>query len=155
MNLSQNTYDQFAEEQNRLISNVSNPDRDGVYLVYDMVLPRLLEFVGDISGLTVLDAGCGEGYVSRILAERGAIVTGIEVSPRLIEFARSKPVKGNIDYLVHDLSESLPRYENSFDLVVSNMPALLTDWSSWSSSTASEPTCSGSSKWSRLNSGSR
>ena len=121
MNISQNTYDQFAEEQNRLISSVSKPDRDSVFLVYDMVLPRLLEFAGDVSGLTVLDAGCGEGYVSRILAERRAIVTGIEISPRLVELAHSKPVKGNVDYFVHDLSEPLPDYEDAFDLVVSNM----------------------------------
>ena len=118
VNLTQNTYDQFADEQNRLITNVSKPDRDSVYLVYDMVLPRLLELAGDVSGLTVLDAGCGEGYVSRILAERGAIVTGIEISPRLIELARSKPAKGNVDYLAQDLSEPLPGFTSSFDLVV-------------------------------------
>jgi len=61
-----------------------------VYLAYDMVVRRLLEFAGDVSGLTVLDAGFGEGYVSRMLAERGANVTGIEVARRLVELARSK-----------------------------------------------------------------
>ena len=58
---------------------------------------------------------------TRLLAERGALVTGIEISPRLIEYARSKPAKGNVDYLAHDLSEPLPGYTSSFDLVVSNM----------------------------------
>ena len=34
--------------------------------------PVLWEFVGDVRGLTVLDAGCGTGYLSSKLRDRGA-----------------------------------------------------------------------------------
>jgi SAM-dependent methyltransferase len=37
-------------------------------------------------------AGCGEGYLARILAARGVRVTGIDLSPRLIDLARCEPV---------------------------------------------------------------
>jgi predicted methyltransferase len=33
--------------------------------------PAFLAFLGDMSGRDVLDAGCGEGYNTRILARRG------------------------------------------------------------------------------------
>src|SRR5205807_8859147 len=50
--------------------------------------PAFLEFIGDVSGREVLDAGCGEGYNTRILARRGARMTGVDISPRMLEFAR-------------------------------------------------------------------
>jgi len=31
----------------------------------------LLRMLGDVNGRRVLDAGCGEGYLSRLLAARG------------------------------------------------------------------------------------
>ena len=34
--------------------------------------PAFFEFVGDLSGKTVLDAGCGEGYNTRLLDRSGA-----------------------------------------------------------------------------------
>ena len=42
----------------------------------------------------VLDVGCGDGYVSRLLAAElpHGSVTGVDASPRLIEVARSRPV---------------------------------------------------------------
>jgi len=49
--------------------------------------PIVLELAGDVSGKSVLDAGCGEGYVSRELAKRGAEVTGVDVSEQMIELA--------------------------------------------------------------------
>lgn len=47
-----------------------------------MIIPPFLEVAGDVTGCTVLDAGCGEGVVSRLLAERGAVVTGVDVASR-------------------------------------------------------------------------
>src|SRR5262249_43588367 len=71
------------------------------------------------SGLTVLDAGCGEGYLSRILTRLGAKVTGIDVSVRLVEMACRQDAKGEIDYQIADLSQPLPAYQNHFDLCAS------------------------------------
>src|SRR5262245_54986527 len=51
--------------------------------------PVLWAFAGDVGGLTVLDAGCGTGYLSRKLRDRGAHVTGVDFSPRMIEIART------------------------------------------------------------------
>ena len=42
--------------------------------------PRVLESLGTVDGLDILDLGCGEGYLSRALYERGAA----SVRPRYI-----------------------------------------------------------------------
>jgi 2-polyprenyl-3-methyl-5-hydroxy-6-metoxy-1,4-benzoquinol methylase len=83
------------------------------------ILPGLLELLGPVDGRRVLDAGCGEGYLARALAARGAQVTGIDLSPRLIELARRKDPGGGIRYLVADLSRPLPESAGSFDAVAS------------------------------------
>ena len=90
------------------------------------ILPRLLELLGALAGRRVLDAGCGEGYLARVLAARGARVTGIDLSPRLIELARSRETTGaerteggSIDYRVADLSEPLPEGVGPFDAIAS------------------------------------
>ncbi|HEY7349703.1 MAG TPA: class I SAM-dependent methyltransferase [Ktedonobacterales bacterium] len=94
-------------------------DREGKEIKDDPFLSLFLEVVGDVSGLTVLDAGCGEGYLARILARRGATVAGIDISPRLVEIARAKDSEGRITYQVADLSQPLPAYHQHFDLSVS------------------------------------
>jgi 2-polyprenyl-3-methyl-5-hydroxy-6-metoxy-1,4-benzoquinol methylase len=81
--------------------------------------PGLLELLGNIGNCTVLDAGCGDGYLARVLAARGAHVTGIDLSPRLIKMARSKNPGGDIDYRVADLSQPLPDDSGRFDAVAS------------------------------------
>ena len=59
-------------------------------------------------GWRVLDAGCGEGYLARVLAARGARVTGIDLSPRLVELARQRTPDGDIEYRIGDLSVPSP-----------------------------------------------
>ncbi len=40
-------------------------------------------------GLDVLDVGCGTGIASRLMAQRGAKVLGVEFAPRMAEIARN------------------------------------------------------------------
>ncbi|QBD76246.1 class I SAM-dependent methyltransferase [Ktedonosporobacter rubrisoli] len=111
---SKNTYDECAVEYAQMMTR---QEKTGVEP--NSIMARFLQVVGDVSGLTVLDAGCGEGYLSRILAQRGAHVTGIDVAPRLIELARTKEAVGQINYQQADLSQPLPAYLEHFDLAAS------------------------------------
>jgi 2-polyprenyl-3-methyl-5-hydroxy-6-metoxy-1,4-benzoquinol methylase len=81
---------------------------------------RVLALLGDVAGREVLDACCGEGFFSRLLAARGARVTGIDLSPRLIELARAQGPPGTT-YRVADLSRPLPELAGRFDAVASYM----------------------------------
>jgi 2-polyprenyl-3-methyl-5-hydroxy-6-metoxy-1,4-benzoquinol methylase len=116
--LRQNTYDQFADRY----AQAYDPSTVGEFnFNRDFIIPQLLQMAGDVDGLTVLDAGCGEGIVARLLAGRGARVTGIDISPRFIELAKERDEKQAIIFELHDLSRPLPHYTQTFDLVVSNM----------------------------------
>ena len=81
------------------------------------LLASLLDLLGDVQGKAVLDAGCGAGFLARILAARGARVTGIDLSPRLIELARERESPGTITYRVADLSLPVPDLAGHFDRV--------------------------------------
>ncbi|MDQ3982408.1 MAG: class I SAM-dependent methyltransferase [Actinomycetota bacterium] len=63
----------------------------------------------------VLDIGCGEGRVTRALANRARQVTGIDSSPTLVRDAAD--ADGESDYLVADAT-MLPFRDGSFDTVV-------------------------------------
>ncbi len=75
------------------------------------------------SGSTVLDAGCGEGMLSVMLAKHGCIVTGSDISEPNIaackEYAKEEGLEGQINFFVGDL-ENLPVDDKSFDYVVSS-----------------------------------
>ena len=79
--------------------------------------PVLWDF-GNVAGLIVLDAGCGTGYLSRMLHERGASVIGIDFSERMIEIARSKSPQ--ISFRVDSCSELKTVDDGSIDLVIAN-----------------------------------
>jgi 2-polyprenyl-3-methyl-5-hydroxy-6-metoxy-1,4-benzoquinol methylase len=84
--------------------------------------PALFALIGSIRGTTILDAGCGQGYLSRLLAKRGARVTGIEPSDAFFTYAlhREQTEQLGIRYLQADLSTWTPT-PNSFDVVIANM----------------------------------
>ncbi|MDJ0957511.1 MAG: class I SAM-dependent methyltransferase [Arenicellales bacterium] len=50
----------------------------------------LLEMIGDVSGRTILDVGCGDGELAVELWRRGGRVTGIDASARMVEAARER-----------------------------------------------------------------
>jgi 2-polyprenyl-3-methyl-5-hydroxy-6-metoxy-1,4-benzoquinol methylase len=85
-----------------------------------LLTPRVLGWLGEISGLEALDAGCGEGFLSRLLAERGARVTAIDYSQKMLEIARQRtPAELKIHYRHLNLEKIDPIGDANFDLIVS------------------------------------
>ncbi|MOA36187.1 Magnesium-protoporphyrin O-methyltransferase [compost metagenome] len=78
--------------------------------------------MGSVENKKVLDAGCGEGYLSRMIAKGGASVTGVDYSQNMITIAKSKsPEELKINFH-HGNCEDLSFLQNeSYDLIVSNM----------------------------------
>jgi ubiquinone/menaquinone biosynthesis C-methylase UbiE len=84
--------------------------------------PCVERLLGNVKNKTLLDAGCGEGYLSRYYARKGAVVTGIDISPKLIETAEKQGA--DVNYRVADVC-NLDEFQNeSFDLVMSNLVLL-------------------------------
>ncbi|MBL1076434.1 3-demethylubiquinone-9 3-O-methyltransferase [Nocardia sp. 2] len=83
--------------------------------------PRFAFFdrqVREWAGKRVLDVGCGGGFTTEFLAARGALVSGVDPSERLIEAARrhAEQTGKSIDYRVGS-AEALPYPDASFDIV--------------------------------------
>ncbi len=81
--------------------------------------PAMFRMLGEIRGKRVLDLGCGEGHNTRMLASRGARVTGVDFSGKMIGLAiqEEKRKKLGIDYYVSNAG-NLRRFKNSsFDIV--------------------------------------
>lgn len=82
--------------------------------------------VSAISGLapaTLLDVGCGEGWLCRAFAVRGVACTGVDASPPLVDAAR-RAGGGNfevIDYAALANSEALP---GPYDAIACNFALL-------------------------------
>ena len=77
---------------------------------YEAALDRL-----DVGhGRRVLEVGCGSGVFLRAAADRGAAVTGLDASERLVELARRRVPEADI--VVGDL-QALPFGDDSFDVV--------------------------------------
>ena len=86
-------------------------------------VPAMLELMGDVKGKTVLDAGCGFGYYSILLAKSGAIVTGIDISENMIDLAKNNAREASVkcQFFVCDLQDLSIFAKNTFDVVVSSI----------------------------------
>lgn len=80
----------------------------------------LLEAVGIDAGTALLDVACGTGNAAVPAAERGAAVTGLDITPKLLEVARERARAAGVDVeLVEGDAENLPFDDDSFDRVTS------------------------------------
>jgi SAM-dependent methyltransferase len=77
--------------------------------------------LGDIHGLRILDAGCGDGWMSVILAKLGAMVAALDLSPDAIEMAKARVAINDVtdNVRLHAGSfYSMPFPDHSFDIVI-------------------------------------
>ena len=73
--------------------------------------------------MRILDAGCGTGYLGRILARRGARVDGVDVSRGQLEAARAEEKRAALGIHLHqaDLAHLGMFRAGTFDAAVSNI----------------------------------
>jgi 2-polyprenyl-3-methyl-5-hydroxy-6-metoxy-1,4-benzoquinol methylase len=115
MSDNENTYDTNAAFWVEIIRQHRDRYRTG------LTNQAVLTAIGDAHGLAVLDAGCGEGYMARALAENGAKVTGIDLSTELIKAARTHTLSAELPVTFDVGSVSaLPYDPGTFDLVLCN-----------------------------------
>jgi SAM-dependent methyltransferase len=77
----------------------------------------IVDLCGAVAGKSVLDIGCGDGEFAVDLAARGARVTGIDASQKMIAAARARPGAREVAFEVA-AAEALPFPAESFDLAV-------------------------------------
>ncbi len=82
----------------------------------------LVDRVGARPGIRLLDVGVGDGNTAIEAAQRGAAVTGVDITPAQIERARARITELGVDVeLELGDAEDLPFADASFDVVVSVM----------------------------------
>ena len=83
--------------------------------------PILFSMLPPLQGKTILDIGCGMGQHARQYADRGAkSVLGIDLSEKMLAFARSHSSADNITYLRMAM-EDIDAIDQQFDLVTSSL----------------------------------
>jgi magnesium-protoporphyrin O-methyltransferase len=87
------------------VSKIRETVRQGRDRMRALMLSRLPQ---DLRGARVLDAGCGTGAMATELAQRGAKVIAVDISPQLIDIARRRlhpALTDNVDFQSGDLSD--------------------------------------------------
>jgi ubiquinone/menaquinone biosynthesis C-methylase UbiE len=102
-------YDSIAGEFDRIMNRYDLQRR--LVTVFDVLLRNV-----DLTGRTLLDAGCGTGWFSMRACQRGAEVTALDIGPRLLSRVRHKCGAKTALGDVLDM-----RFEDhSFDMVISS-----------------------------------
>ena len=98
---------------------------EGDFARQHLLNPAIFGLLGEVRGKRVLDAGCGGGYLSRLLALRGALVTGVEPAAGAYTYAVEQEQERSlgITYVRADLSaaEAPGHLVGAFDHCIANM----------------------------------
>ena len=110
------TYDHWLESNQALRMDANNPFFKESRRRFH--LSRYEFAASHAAGLRVLDAACGTGYGSALLAETAAHVDGVDLSPEAVEWAAKNYARPNTAFHAACV-EFTPFADNTFDLVVS------------------------------------
>ena len=88
----------------------------------ELLDPIIFQVLGDVNGKTILDAGCGDGYLSRKLAKLGANVSGIECAKKMLDFATDEQNKTPLAIQYHEADcTAMPFLSDTmFEIVITN-----------------------------------
>ena len=110
--LSQVHYDTIAEEYQK--------SKELPYRLHTETY-TYFDILGDLTGKSILDLGCGEGFYTRKFRQKGAgRVVGVDISTKMVELAKQQEAQEplGIEYIVCDVLKM--GKIGSFDLVVAS-----------------------------------
>ena len=84
-----------------------------------------IDALGDVVGKRIIDLGCGAGATSIALADRGALVTGVDVSEALLDVARTRDPDMRCAFVLADAGEV--ELARRFDALYSRCGAMFFD----------------------------
>ena len=80
-----------------------------------------LGLLGDVAGADVVELGCGGGQFGLALAERGATLTGVDVSREQLRYARATAAGRDVDaWFLQATVTAVPLPADAVDLAVSS-----------------------------------
>ena len=77
---------------------------------------RLVDATGAVAGTRALDLACGTGDIAALMATRGAVVTGLDITPAMLTLARAKLGGKGIRWVAGDMT-ALPLPDASVDVI--------------------------------------
>lgn len=108
-----NEWDRAAEEYGQLIGEHGDVWRQ------ILINPAITQALQKLPvGSRILDLGCGEGYLARVLAKYGWQYVGVDSSQQLLKIAAAKNSPGEFE--LGDITKPL-NYASNFDAVIANM----------------------------------
>lgn len=109
-----NQWDQYADLYDTGIGDT------GDSLHQKLIEPLIRSYTGDVSSKTVIDVGCGNGYLSGVLRAKSYV--GIDASLKLIQKAkiRSNKITG-VTFVRNDITKPIPSHVHPSDFVIANM----------------------------------
>ena len=115
--MSKKYEEEVKEVYNKLSKRYHEITADHFFNAY-LEVPATTSLLRNVKNKKVLDLGCGTGRHTRILKRRGAKVWGIDLSPKMLEIAKSE-IKG-VDFKVGSVYK-LPYKSNFFDVIVAGL----------------------------------
>jgi ubiquinone/menaquinone biosynthesis C-methylase UbiE len=86
---------------------------------------EFVERMSITSGNSALDVACGTGNVALPMARQGAVVTGVDIAPNLLDQARARAAAENLSIQFDEGdAEQMPYADGSFDVVATMFGAM-------------------------------
>lgn len=107
----QQIYKDFAwNYENRMLKDLD-------YKGPERILDAIVSVIGMRRGLSVLDLGCGSGLSGLSLKQFAARMTGVDLSPEMIDLAKARNIYDRLE--VGEITQWLAKCDESFDLIAS------------------------------------
>ena len=125
MNTATTTSAEMTTLKTKMKATWMSGNFDKIAQVIEPSAEAFIERLALTPGMRVLDVACGTGNLSIPAARAGAIVTGIDIAPNLLETARARAqaIGKQIQFDEGD-AEQLPYPDASFDVVVTMFGAM-------------------------------
>ena len=112
----QSKYDEISGLYANFAQDATNP-----HTILGLATQSLLEMITPAPHMVICDLACGEGHLSRQLAESGASITGIDISEKLLDLTQAKNIHTSVQFMQDDAQALTQLPQNHFDLVVCNL----------------------------------